>query len=232
MPVFPNYPGIPPLLNFQFPLPPTLLLADQVDAGQFSKRWGVFKGGRPVIEFDAFISIDFRRGWVLADFPLEQGAFESYDKVSLPFDVRVKFAAGGSIQRREALLASIESIAKTLELYDVVTPEVVYSSVNVQHYDYRRTATNGNGLLTVELWLLEVRIGANANNNVLIQTGSSSPTSTTTTTGSTDFFATGAPPLNFVRDPSGFTAFNAGAIQSSPPTAGQIAQLSGEVGIP
>ena len=226
MPVFPNYPGIPPLLNFQFPLPPTLLLADQVDAGQFSKRWGVFKGGRPVVEFDSFISIDYRQGWTLADFPLEQGAFESYDKVSLPFDVRVKFAAGGSIQRREALLGSIAAIAKTLELYEVVTPEVVYTSVNVQHYDYRRTATNGNGLLTVELWLLEVRIGANADNNVLIQTGGNSPTSTTTTTGGTDVFTTGAPPLTSPADPSGFSPYNVGVVQSPLATAGQIATLS------
>src|SRR5689334_14305778 len=123
MAVFPNFPGIPPLINILFPPAPTLLTADGVDTGQFSKRWGVFKNGQPVVSFDSFIGIDYRQGWTIADFPLEQGAFESYDKVALPFDVRVKFAAGGTLQNREQCLQSVQAIAKTLELYDVVTPE-------------------------------------------------------------------------------------------------------------
>lgn len=222
-----NFPGVPPLLNFQFPAAPTLLLADQVDTGQFSKRWGVFKNGRPVIQFDAFISIDYRQGWTLADFPLEQGAFQSYDKVSLPFDVRVKFAAGGSLENRAQMLSSVQAIAKTLERYEVVTPEVVYTSVNVQHYDYRRNATNGNGLLQIELWLLEVRIGANAAGQGLIQTGGASPATTTTTSseGSTPFPTGGAPALTNTFDPSGFTSFNVGSVQTVPGTPAQISAL-------
>lgn len=233
MPVFPNYPGIPPLLNFQFPLPPTLLLADQVDTGQFSKRWGVFKDGRPVVEFDAFLGIDYRQGWTIADFPLEEGAFQSYDKVSLPFDVRVKFAAGGSIQNRERMLQTVQAVAKTIERYDVVTPEVIYTSVNVQHYDYRRTATNGNGLLTIELWLLEVRIGANAPGQGLIQTGGATPTSPSATDlTNAQFFTTGAPPLTNTVDPSGMTFTQLGGVQAQPATPKQIATLAFEPGVP
>lgn len=196
MTVVPNVPGIPPLLGATFSQLPTLLTADGVDTGQFSRRWGVFKGGEPVVTFDSFIGIDYRQGWTIADFPLEQGAFESYDKVSLPFDVRVKFAAGGSLENREALLQSVAAISKTLDLYDVVTPEIVYTSVNVQHYDYRRTATNGNGLIMIELWLLEVRIGA-----------------------------TQAAASNTI-DPSGNSAFNAGGIQSQDATSDQASLIA------
>ena len=223
MPFPTNFPGIPPLINFLFPQAPALLSADTVDGGQFSKRWGVFRGGAPVITFDAFIGIDFRRSWTIADFPLEQGAFESYDKVALPFDVRVKFSAGGSLQNREAMLASVDAISKTLDLYDVVTPEVVYTSVNVQHYDYRRTATNGNGLLTVELWLLEVRIGSSG---ALIQTGGAQPTDgTASNSASANVVTTGALPINNAADPSGFSPFDLGGIQSLPATPGQLAMF-------
>jgi hypothetical protein len=225
MAIFPNFPGIPPLINFLFPQAPTLLTTDTVDGGNFTKRWGVFKGGQPVISFDAFIGIDYRQGWSISDFPLEQGAFESYDKVQLPFDVRVKFAAGGTLENREALLQSVAAIAKTLDLYDVVTPEVVYTSVNVQHYDYRRTAINGNGLITIELWLLEVRIGASAG---LTQIGGANPTDgTAQTTADATPFTSGAPPLTNTADPSGMTSFNLGGVQPQVPTAAHLATVSG-----
>jgi hypothetical protein len=43
-----------------------------------------------------------------------------------------------------------------------VTPEQVYSSVNITHYDYRRTSTNGVGLLTVDVWGTQVRVTGDA----------------------------------------------------------------------
>ena len=223
MAVFPNFPGIPPLINFLFPSAPALMNADTVDGGQFSKRWGVFKGGQPVVSFDSFIGIDYRQGWTIADFPLEQGAFESYDKVQLPFDVRVKFAAGGTLENREALLQSTAAIAKTLDLYDVVTPEIVYTSVNVQHYDYRRTATNGNGLITIELWLLEVRINGQAG---LTQTGGTNATNgLATSAADATPFTSGAPAITNSLDPSGMTSFNLGGVQPQIPTVGQLATV-------
>jgi hypothetical protein len=224
MVVVPRVPGIPPLLGATFLPLPTLATGDQVDQGQFSKRWGVFRGGQSVAIFDSFIGIDYRQGWTLADFPLEQGAFESYDKVALPFDVRVKFAAGGSLQNREALLQSVASISKTLDLYDVVTPEVVYTSVNVQHYDYRRTATNGNGLITIELWLLEVRISATP--AAVITGGANATDGTATNAAGASVFTSGAPPLTSTFDPSGRSPFNVGGVQTQVGTPAQISTIA------
>lgn len=228
MVVVPNVPGIPPLLNATFSALPTLITADGVDQGQFSKRWGVFKGGQPVVLFDSFLGIDYRQGWTIADFPLEQGAFQSYDKVSLPFDVRVKFSAGGSLENREQLLYSVAAIAGTLELYDVVTPEISYPSVNVQHYDYRRTATNGNGLLTIELWLLEVRTVGQP----LTKTGGATPTvgNATSDERADQFLSSGALPQFNTADPSGRSPVSLGGVQDQSPTTGQLAAI--EAGIP
>lgn len=224
MVVVPNVPGVPPLLNAVFAQLPILLTADSVDQGQFSRRWGVFKGGQPVVTFDSFLSIDYRQGWTIADFPLEQGAFQSYDKVSLPFDVRVKFSAGGSIDNREALLHSVAAIAGTLDLYDVVTPEITYTSVNVQHYDYRRTATNGNGLITIELWLLEVRTVGQP----LTKTGGATPTNGAATNDSeaVDFVSSDALPQYNTADPSGTSPISLGGVQDQAPTTGQIAAIA------
>jgi hypothetical protein len=97
---------------------------------------------------------------LLLDYPLEQGAFESYDKVQTPFVAWLRFVTGGSIADKQAFLASIEAITASLEFVDVVTPERVYQSANVSHYDYRRTAVNGVGLLAVDVWVTEVRVTA------------------------------------------------------------------------
>ena len=124
----------------------------------FGEQWGVFLAGAPVILFDTFVSIDYRQSWNISDYPVERGAFESYNKVFTPFEARVSFASGGSEYNRAALLASVAAIAGTLQLYDVVTPEAVYLSVNVKHYDYHRTSSNGVGLIKVDLHLEEVRV--------------------------------------------------------------------------
>lgn len=218
----PNLPGVPSL-NFNFSiLPPTLLTSDALNVGAlFQNRWGVFSsGGQAVVTFDTFLSIDFRKGWVLADFPLEQGAFQSYDKVQTPFDVRVKFASGGTLTNREQLLQSVDNIAGDLNLYTVVTPEAVYNSVNVQHYDYRRTNTNGNGLITVEMWLLEVRSasgGQAATQNA--QSANPVAANSTTTNVSNEVFTNGAPPITNSFDPSGTTIVDTGSVQGIPVTA-------------
>ncbi len=137
---------------------------DLVSGLQFGPtQWGVYRGGRPVITFDTCVGVRYRQDWAIADYPIERGGFETYDKVDTPFDVRVRFATGGSISDRAEMLASIDAIAGDLNLYDVITPEKIYTSVNVQGFNYDRRATNGLGVLTVEMALVEVRIQGTAN---------------------------------------------------------------------
>lgn len=108
------------------------------------------------------IEFAFKKDWTVSDYPQEQGAFQSYDKVELPFDVRMRIAAGGSASNLRDLLDRAEAASKTLDLYDVVTPEKTYRSCNITRYDYRRTATNGVGLIVVDFGLVEVRVTATA----------------------------------------------------------------------
>lgn len=164
---FPNVPialGVPPL-----PRSPvatvaaiSLLVADAISFFGLSiaPRWGIFRDGLPVVIADSVVTFDYKRDWTIANYPVEKGAFESYDKVSNPFEPRIRFAAGGSEVERQLLLDSIAAIAGTLDLYDVVTPEVIYQSANITHYDYRRSAHSGVGLLVIDVWLMEVRVTA------------------------------------------------------------------------
>jgi len=163
LPNVPDLPGVPNIArdpNAAAAVAQQYMTADTVGSSGHSNsvKWGVFLSGKQVVFPETFLGIDFREGWAIADYPVENGAFESYDKVDLPFDVRVRFASGGSESNRQKLLKEVHDIAGDLKFYDVVTPEIIYQNCNVQHYDYRRTARNGVGLIIIELWLLEVRV--------------------------------------------------------------------------
>jgi hypothetical protein len=132
-------------------------------AGLFQQQqWGIFFGGVPIIIADNVVEVQYRQQWSISDFPVEQGAFASYDKVQVPYDARLRFTAGGSLANREAMLASIAAVAADTNLYDVVTPEAVYLSCNFTHYDYSRRSNEGLGLLSVDIWLIEVREAVSA----------------------------------------------------------------------
>lgn len=142
----------------------TLMTADtfQYFAKKFEEQWGIFLNNQPVVTADNVASFEYREDWSLCDFPVEKGAFASYNKVYIPYVARFRFSAGGSQDNRAALLKSIAGIAGDYNLYDAASPEKTYLSCNVSHYDYRRTNQNGVGLIVVDVWLTQVNeVGQN-----------------------------------------------------------------------
>lgn len=163
MPAVPNVPGVPALTSYLSSVP-TLLIADLISTISFqAPRWGIFLNGAPALPMiQSIATFEYKQDWSIADYPVEDGAFQSYDKVQLPFDVRVRVASGSSAAERQALLDAVDVIANSLDLYDVVTPEKIYRSVNISHYDFRRTATNGVGMIVIDLWFQEIRVTSTA----------------------------------------------------------------------
>lgn len=121
--------------------------------------WGIFLNGAPVIIADTITRLAYKQDWAVANYPVERGGFESYDKVNTPYEVRLQFVAGGSLARRQALIDSIAAIGDTLTKYDVITPEAIYVGVNVTNYGYQRAANHGLGLLAIDIGLIEIREG-------------------------------------------------------------------------
>ncbi|HEY6030514.1 MAG TPA: hypothetical protein VIU44_08125 [Gaiellaceae bacterium] len=163
-PDVPDVPGVPPLPRDPNAVAAAIvMLTGDIVSGYGAGLvpvWGIYRGGRPVITADTIVGFEFKREWAIADYPVEQGSFASYDKVATPYVSRVQFAAGGDAENRQLMLDSLDAIAGDLQLYDVVTPERVYRSANVQRYDYRRAAQKGVGLLVVDVYLQEVRTSA------------------------------------------------------------------------
>lgn len=168
--------------------------------GPGAEQWGIFLDGEPVVSADSVVTFEYGQDSSISNYPVEQGSFESYNKVATPFDVRVRYAAGGSEANRRSLIDSVAAIMDSLDLFDVVTPEVVYQNCNPVRENYRRTAVNGRGLLQVDIALEEVRVTATSTSG-----GAGAPTKT----------------------PSGADAVGGGNVLPQDPTPGELGQIPG-----
>lgn len=142
--------------------PETKLTSDSQDvAALIANQWGVFsEGGALVVEPDNIAAVGYSAEYRTADYPIEKGGFESYDKVALPFEVRVVMSKGGKLAERQAFLAKLEAIRGDRKLYNVVTPEGSYRNVNIGRVQLDRNADRGATMLTVEVGLREIRQSA------------------------------------------------------------------------
>ena len=134
-----------------------LLTADAPGAGAFgAAQWGIFtQEGASIIAVDAVDSVEYARDYKISDYPQEKGAFESYNKVKVPYQSKVGFLINAT---RRDFLQAIEAAIASLDLVTVVTPEVTYASANLTHYGYHREARSGVTLVRVDVWCEEVRI--------------------------------------------------------------------------
>ena len=184
-PQYPNVPnarGVPSVFRRigQINSTVVLLLADakkilNMFAGP---KWGLFtQGVAPPILPDSVIKVSYRGEAKVATAPLEQGAFYSYNKVQEPFAARVIFAIGGFPSHRQAFLKACEGAKQSLGLYDLVMPDGVKKNVNVIHYDFERSAMSGLSLMTVDVWVQEIRLaGAPAFSNTAAPSGANPQT--------------------------------------------------------
>ncbi len=159
-------PGVPSLLNNVTNIlnSAALIAADfGLISGFFAQpQWGIYLNGQPFVIADSCVSVDYKREYRVSDYPQEQGAFESYNKVQTPYDAKVQLSKGGTQSDINTFLTTIEAAAASLDLFDVVMPEKTYSNANIVHIDFERKASRGAHLIIVDIWLIEVRVSVNA----------------------------------------------------------------------
>lgn len=222
IPPFPNVPSFPgvPLLARASRVQsafvrPVLLAADAVNLVRsfLPSTWGLYdESGVPLLIGDNVAAVDYKRDARMADYPIEKGGFSSYNKVQTPYDARATFTVGGSDAKRALFLAILDKLTKGLTIVSLFTSDITYTSANVVHYDYRRTSKNGVTLLTVDVWIMEVRLTAG--------------------TAFTDAQTSDAASTPSPQDPSGASPASAGTVQATPLSAPQaMAVPSGPGGL-
>ena len=157
--------GIPDLYNQAVEVVSeiALLVADAVIIYNMfgPPQWGIFQNGAPVMTPDSILAVEYRIDWKVADYPMEGGSFQSYDKVVIPDIVKVTMTAAlANIMPLYAQLAKLAVVSPTgppPAIVDIVTPKLTYSSFTINHVDTRRTSKNGVTLLTLDVWFIKVR---------------------------------------------------------------------------
>lgn len=162
-PNVPKLPGVPALArsnNAQFVAAALTIIGEILPLGLFGTKWGIVdKNGSSVIVPDSFVDFEYREERKIPNYPIEQGSFQSYNKVALPFDCRVTVSCSGNGKMsKQAFLTAIQALLNSLDLVSVVTPNITYDNCNLVHVDYRREARQGATLILAQLWFQEVRI--------------------------------------------------------------------------
>lgn len=166
---FPNLPGVPSLSGYNAPAAVATLAAPLINnlLEKLKPVWGIYdaNGINKVLTPDTFISLDYRNEMNVSNFPIERGAFSSYNKVRTPYSLIVKVSkgsavtsvgTGSSVNDRNSFLQTLEQLTASLDLYTIKTPEANYYNANLEEYDYRREVRNGVGMIIASLRFVEV----------------------------------------------------------------------------
>ena len=161
-PDIPQLPGVPAIPRSPNVSTPNIsnVTPNSIPVNNYGVQWGfVFNNGLVPLTPDSFIEFEYREERKIPNYPVEGGSFASYNKVALPFDVRVTVSCNGNgSMTKENFLNTIEELINSLDLINVVTPNKTYNNCNLIHVDYRREARQGVSLIVAQLWFQEVRI--------------------------------------------------------------------------
>lgn len=181
---FPNVPALPgvpqlvrqlgsPISSFLGGLP--IIGQILAQASQASNIWGVFSQpdttsttaadgtvsvSTPdpalVVQPDSIRDFSMRAEWRVSNFPVQQGSFTSYNKVTLPAEYAVQMVKGGTVDDRATFESQIDAIAGSTDLYTIVTPERSYPNSNVTRYEITRRGVSNAFFVVVDLFFIQI----------------------------------------------------------------------------
>jgi len=141
-----------------------------------SSQWQVLDGstGSIIITPDTVTRFEFKGSRNISDYPVEQGAFATYNKVKEPYEIRMVMICAGlnyaqsafdalglnlgaSYMDKSDFIDTLEYMLDTTDVFSIVTPERTYENANLIRMDYRREAREGATMLIVDMTFEEVR---------------------------------------------------------------------------
>ncbi|MDE1906088.1 MAG: hypothetical protein KGH75_06505, partial [Rhodospirillales bacterium] len=135
-----------------------LLLTDSSPPDPLSTDWQIVDAsGNPALSPDGVVAFEYIAEDRVATHPIEQGSFAAYNKVAMPYIIRMVMVCGGHRQPRELFLSALEQLRSGTDLVSVATPDASYSNANLVRFDYRREARSGVTLLAVDCEFHEIR---------------------------------------------------------------------------
>ncbi len=214
-PSVPNLPGVPAIQRqpgASYVAAGALLLSD-LFATPPVPRWGIIDAKYNFqIDADSFVSMTFDHDMQVSDFPVEQGSFESYNKVHKPYSGTVSLAKGGNESDRTHFLIQLKNaLASLMSLY-ILVPEGTAGPVTLTSYSYERAAHKGATLLIAHIRFEQIRISP--------PVAYGAPTTTVPASAKTLTTSTGLPDPTAVQNPTAAAGVSLGRVAPYNPSAG------------
>lgn len=136
--------------------------------------------GSPVIVPDTLLVFGYKNTADISDYPIEQGEFNTYNKVRVPRHIRVVMSCAGlnfvqqieqSVDQlinsalgttfgqgmeRSAFCDALDAMVASLNQYNIVTPDKTYPNFNCISVSYDRTQRSGAGMIKAECIFREI----------------------------------------------------------------------------
>lgn len=155
--------GIPTLLNKPLKAAAISLIGNAVNMAYdflFSAPiCGIYPAGESnlVAQFSSVVELEITGEAMASDFPVETGAFTTYNKVLHPNIFVLRFTQDGNTSQKASLLQWCEVNVESTSLFDVVCPEKVWGNATLIRYRNLRSAESGAGMITVECVFQQIR---------------------------------------------------------------------------
>jgi hypothetical protein len=110
------------------------------------------------IAADSVQEFGWRKENRIPNFPIQQGAFGTYNRVALPFENSITLTKGGTLTDRTAFLQAVDAVIAqaNIALYTIRTPEKSYANVSCTRAEVARRGTGNAFYFDVELFFIEI----------------------------------------------------------------------------
>lgn len=182
-PDVPQLPGVPALVRSAsagsavLNVVTSLLTGD--DASIFGQitgpQWGVFDtDNNPLVIPTSVFAFSLSDEARIEKYPIEGGSFSSYNKVNQPFEPRLIMTKDGAVADRTAFIQSLRALKVSIDVCNVVMPEITFQSVNCIHVDFDRKAAQNATMITADVHFEQVnQSGTTAFSNTAQPSGAS-----------------------------------------------------------
>lgn len=134
------------------------LSGNSITGQKVTRTWNIVDdNGEKVVPFDVFFAINVKNEGKVISSPTENGSFVSYNKTQSPVEIQVVLGIQGDPETILSAVSTLTELNNNETVVSLITPDQEYKSLTLNKFDYRRDASSGANLLTVNCGLTEVR---------------------------------------------------------------------------
>lgn len=120
--------------------------------------WGVWlHGTNNKMVVDSVLEVEISEESHVMDYRIQTGSFSTYNKVQMPYEVKIRLIRCGNTTENNAFLNWIQNSTREVLTYDIQVPERKYNNCTLISYSIERKKENGVNVIVCDCVFREVR---------------------------------------------------------------------------